>query len=136
MLRLPVREKLERFMRGRYGQDELNRVLLVSALALCAVSLITQWLGTSTLSMALVIICFFRSFSRNTKARFREAEFYFRLKSKVFRFFSGAVERLQEYRTHRIFSCPSCGRRCRVPKGKGTVRITCKKCGAKFMKKT
>ena len=71
MLRRPLQDKLERFMRGRYGQDELNRVLLVSALALCAVSLITQWLGTSTLSMALVIICFFRSFSRNTGTRFR-----------------------------------------------------------------
>jgi predicted RNA-binding Zn-ribbon protein involved in translation (DUF1610 family) len=124
-----MQDKLERFMRGRYGQDELNRVLSVTALVLCAVSLITQWLPLSSLSMALLIICFFRSFSRNTGARFREAEFYFRLKS-------GAVRFLQQRRTHRIFTCPSCGQRCRVPRDKGTVRITCRKCGAQFMKKT
>jgi predicted RNA-binding Zn-ribbon protein involved in translation (DUF1610 family) len=131
-----LKDKLERFMRGRYGQDELNRVLSVSALALCAVSIITQWLVLSYLSMALVIVCFFRSFSRNTGARFREAEFYFRLKAKVVRFFKSLTDRLQQRRTHRIFTCPSCGQRCRIPKGKGNVRITCKKCGAKFMKKT
>jgi uncharacterized paraquat-inducible protein A len=131
-----MREKLERFMRGRYGQDELNRVLSVSALALCAVSLITRWLVLSSLSMALVMVCLFRSFSRNTGARVREAEFYFKLKSKLFRFWGDWAERLQEHRTYRVFTCPSCGQRCRVPKGQGHVRITCKRCGAKFMKKT
>jgi predicted RNA-binding Zn-ribbon protein involved in translation (DUF1610 family) len=136
MRKLPGREKLERFMRGRYGQDELNRVLSASALAFCFVSLITRWLVPSSLSMALVIICIFRSFSRNTGARVREANYYFSLKSKVVRFFSSIAEKVQQRLTHRIFTCPSCGQRCRVPKGKGRIRITCKRCGAKFIKKT
>jgi predicted RNA-binding Zn-ribbon protein involved in translation (DUF1610 family) len=135
-MKLPMQDKLERFMRGRYGQDELNRVLTVTALALCTVSLITQRLVLSSLSMALVIMCLFRSLSRNTGARFMEGEFYFALKSRGFRFFGGITELLQERRTYRVFTCPSCGQRCRVPKGKGSVRITCKKCGAKFIKKT
>jgi hypothetical protein len=86
--------------------------------------------------MALVIVCLLRSFSRNTGVRFREAEFYFRLKSNIFRFFKDTAERLRQYQTHRIFVCPSCGQRCRVPKGKGRIRITCKRCGAQFIKKT
>jgi hypothetical protein len=129
-------DKLERFMRGRYGQDELNRVLSVSALVLCGISLITHWLVLSSLSMALVIVCLLRSFSRNTGARFREAEFYFGLKSNILRFSGNTAERLRQYQTHRIFTCPSCRQRCRVPKGKGRIRITCKRCGAKFIKKT
>lgn len=131
-----LRDKLERFMKGRYGQDELNRVLSVSALVLCGVSVITRRLVLSSLSMALVMVCVFRSLSRNTGARFREAEFYFRLKSTLFRFFDNTAERLRQRRTHRIFTCPSCGLRCRAPKGKGRIRITCKRCGAKFIKKT
>ncbi|MDR2136609.1 MAG: zinc-ribbon domain-containing protein [Treponema sp.] len=129
-----IRDKLERFMRGRYGQDELNRVLSVSALVICGISLITRQPVLSSLSIALVIACLLRSFSRNTGARSREAEFYFKLKSGMFRFFRDTAERLRQYQTHRIFTCPSCRQRCRVPKGKGRVRITCKRCGAKFIK--
>jgi NADH pyrophosphatase NudC (nudix superfamily) len=131
-----IRDKLERFMRGRYGQDELNRFLSVSALILCGISLITRHLVLSSLSMILVIVCLFRSFSRNTGARFREAESYFKLKSAMLRFLGNTMERLRQYRTHRIFTCPSCGQRCRVPKGKGRIRITCKRCGARFIKRT
>jgi NADH pyrophosphatase NudC (nudix superfamily) len=131
-----LKDKLERFMRGRYGHDELNRVLSVSALILCGISLITRHLLLSSLSMILVILCLFRSFSRNTGARFREAEAYFKLKSTILRLFGNTAERLRQYRTHRIFTCPSCGQRCRAPKGKGRIRITCKRCGARFIKKT
>jgi hypothetical protein len=131
-----MRDKLERFMRGRYGQDELNHILSVSALILCGVSMITRHLVLSSLSMILVMVCLFRSFSRNTGARFREAESYFKLKSAILCFFGNTAEWLRQYRTHRIFTCPSCGRRCRVPKGRGRIRITCKRCGARFIKRT
>jgi predicted RNA-binding Zn-ribbon protein involved in translation (DUF1610 family) len=95
----------------------------------------------SSLSVALVVLCLFRIFSRYTGNRAREAEFYFSLKDKVFRFFRGfkthdTTDRLRQLWTHRVFSCPSCGTRCRVPRGKGSVRITCKQCGEKFIKKT
>jgi hypothetical protein len=123
-------------MRGRYGRDELNRVLLVSALVLCAVSLITRLSALSSLSVALAGMCLFRSLSRNTGARFREAQFYFKLKSDMIRFFGDTAEQLRARRTHRIFTCPSCRQRCRVPKGKGRIRITCRRCGAQFIKKT
>jgi hypothetical protein len=131
-----IRDKLERFMRGRYGQDELNRVLAVSALVLCGISLVTRRLVLSSLSMALVFLCILRSFSRNTGARFREVEFYFRLKAGILRFFGDTAARLRQRRTHRIFTCPSCRQRCRAPKGKGRIRIACKRCGAIFIKKT
>ncbi|WP_010263803.1 Zn-finger domain-containing protein [Treponema primitia] len=135
MRKLPGQDKLERFMRGRYGHDELNRVFSALALALCFVSVIIRWPPLSSLSMALVIICVFRSFSKNTGARVREANYYFSLKSKLIRFFGGAAENVRQRMTHRIFTCPSCGRRCKVPKGKGRVKITCRHCGTQFIKK-
>jgi hypothetical protein len=135
-MRLPGKDKIERFMRGRYGHDELNRVLSVSALAFCFASLITRWLPLSSLAIALIIICTFRSFSRNTGARVREANYYFSLKYRLIRFAGGITAQVRQRMTHRIFTCPSCDRRCQVPKGKGRIRITCKGCGAQFVKRT
>ena len=36
----------------------------------------------------------------------------------------------------RCFKCPNCGQKCRVPKGKGMIAITCPRCGQDFIKKT
>jgi hypothetical protein len=146
-MRLPGRDKLERFiersrrhyrrfMQGRYGYDELNRTLSALALAFFFACLITRWLPLSLFSLALVIICAFRSFSRNTGARVREANYYFSLKSRLIRFAFEIAAKVRQRMTYRVFTCPSCSRRCRVPKGKGRVRITCKSCGTQFIKKT
>ena len=42
----------------------------------------------------------------------------------------------EKLKTHEMFYCPKCKASCFVPRGKGKVRITCPKCGAKFIGKT
>lgn len=37
---------------------------------------------------------------------------------------------------YRRFKCPKCGTVCRVPKGRGKIRITCPNCKEQFVKKT
>ena len=44
--------------------------------------------------------------------------------------------RVKDGRTHRYYKCPECGKKLRVPKGKGKISITCPQCGNKFIKKT
>lgn len=39
-------------------------------------------------------------------------------------------------RTHRIFKCPNCAQKIRVPKGKGRISIKCPRCRIEFIKKT
>lgn len=39
-------------------------------------------------------------------------------------------------KTHKSFKCPKCHTLCRVPRGKGKIRITCPSCGEKFIKRT
>ena len=42
----------------------------------------------------------------------------------------------EKLKTHEMFYCPKCKASCFVPRGKGKVRITCPKCGEKFIGKT
>lgn len=38
--------------------------------------------------------------------------------------------------THRIYKCPTCGQKVRVPKGKGKISIHCPNCNCNFIKRT
>ena len=76
------------------------------------------------LSYILLFLAIFRTFSRNTYRRYEENR-------KFLMFF----QRLRD-RDHRYFYCPRCRQQVRVPRGKGTIAITCPKCREKFVKKT
>ena len=119
---------VRRFMEGRYGNDKLNMVILVTALGMVVLySLVPTgilYLVLWLLSYVLVIWAMFRSLSRNTYKRYEENRRFLRL-----------VEQVRD-RKHRYFSCPRCRQRVRVPRGKGKISITCPRCREKFVKKT
>lgn len=119
---------LQRFMRGRYGTDKLNTMILIVGLVLCIGSMFLPagWpvLVMTLLAYACSFTVIFRSMSRNTYKRYRENRRYLSF-----------LNRLKD-REHRYFSCPKCRQSVRVPKGKGKISITCPKCREKFVKKT
>lgn len=142
--------KLEEFFRGRHGSDQLSFTLSLAGLVLvfCSPAFTNQDLrmAFSIVGLALIIWAVFRVFSRNEARRARENEvflgFFRRSGSTSARAQARKVEkekkrRLKEkLKTHEMFYCPKCGASCFVPKGKGKVRITCPKCGEKFIGKT
>lgn len=123
-----IKMALQRFMRGRYGTDKLNTLILVTGLVLCIGSMFLPvgWpVAVATLlSYVCCIIAIFRTFSRNTHKRYRENRRYLSF-----------LARLKD-RDHRYFKCPKCRQSIRVPKGKGRIAITCPKCRERFIKKT
>lgn len=127
---------LQRLMYGRYGQDDLNRFLSVSALVLCLVSVLIQGPIVSSLAMVLMFFCLFRMFSRNTEKRGRENLAFLRAKERITQFFSLTKNRISQRKTHRFYACPSCKRVLRVPRGKGLIRIHCPNCRTAFEKRT
>ena len=131
-----MREWLQRFMYGRYGQDDLSRFLCIFALVLTIINVILRWSVLSSLATAFLFLCFFRMFSRNSKKRVQENLAFLRTGKKFIQPFNRFKSRLRQRKTHRFYKCPSCKQQLRVPKGKGNISIRCPKCQMTFKKKT
>ena len=141
-----MKERLRRFMEGRYGSDELNRFLTVCGWAPLLVgfvlsgidSRIAQIFGTVLVSLAwaLLIWSVFRTLSKNTSRRAAENYAYFTYKNKILGWFRQRKARWQDRKVHRYFRCPQCRTTVRVPRGKGKIRITCPKCKNQFIRKS
>ena len=141
-----MKERLRKFMVGRYGADELNRFLTICGWVLLLAGFVlssiqrnaTQILGSLmvTLSWALLIWSIFRTLSKNTQKRASENYQYFVYKNKVVSWWKQRKTRWQDRKVHRYFRCPQCRATVRVPKGKGKIRITCPRCKNQFVKKS
>lgn len=124
------KEKIVRFMQGRYGLDQLGRYLLAVSLILMVIFILI-WPAKFLyfLALACLIYGYFRILSRNASKRYQENQ-------KFVSFISGQKLKFSQRKTHRIFKCPNCSQKIRVPKGKGKICIKCPKCRIEFIKKT
>ena len=122
-----LRDRLQRFMYGRYGVDELGRTLLYSGLGLLVLSMLTGIELLSSLSIALYVVMLVRALSRNCAARQRENIKFRRLTAPLVRRVRLLRSMLRD-KDHRYFKCPGCGKYLRVPKGKGRITVTCRSC--------
>lgn len=127
------REMIGRFMIGRYGTDQLNRTLLVVALIGMLASNFGFTLVLYMIGLVCLIICNMRMFSRNHQARYKENAAFLNLFNKAKNLFNF---KKQANTTHRIFTCPQCKQKIRIPKGKGKIMVRCPKCGNEFIKKS
>lgn len=130
-----LRESLIRFSQGRYGHDSLNYAMLAAALVLIFFSAVLNNTILSLLSFVFLILVNYRALSRNIVARVNENR-VFREKTTVPRRFIKAVSLGRKDREHRYVLCPGCHQICRIPRGRGTVEVTCPKCHKTFMKRS
>ena len=130
------RDKLQRFMYGRYGQDQLSRFILIVALVLLVLGSLFRLPLVSTVVMLLLIWTYYRMLSKNVQARYAENQKYLELKDRVLGFFTKTKNRSEDLKTHHIYRCPKCGQKIRVPRGKGMIVITCPKCRTEFKKRS
>lgn len=130
-----MREKLQRFMWGRYGNDNLNQFLLAFAF----VCLIISFFGGSLfyiLATIVMIYAYFRMFSRNTARRVAENQIYLKQTMKIRGFFAKKKREWSQRKIYHIYKCPNCRQKIRVPRGKGRIAIKCRKCGNEFIRKS
>ena len=134
-----MRERLARFMAGRNGNDQLNNFLLILEMILILLSIfipgrVGKYLYIAVL--ALLVYIYFRMFSRNITKRREENGKYIRLKYRIDEAYRVRRERWVQRKDYKFFTCPSCRTTLRVPRGKGQIRIVCRKCGNTFTGKT
>ena len=126
-------------MIGRNGNDALNRFLLVVDLLLLLLSsFFRNAIGRILMLLALLCLAltWFRMLSRDLIRRSDENTRYLRLRNRVTAFFRVRKERWIQRKEYKFFACPSCRATMRVPRGRGKVRIVCRKCGTSFNGKT
>ena len=129
-----MREKLQRFMIGRYGIDTYGRFLLGTVMVLWVINLLTNSKLVYSWALLLMIYEYYRMFSRNTTKRYQENVKFIQIKNKVVSKFKSEKSQLKQRKTHHIYRCPTCKQKIRIPRGKGRICITCPKCKTEFTK--
>ena len=129
-----MRDKMARFMMGRYGNDPLNQVLMVLALVFMFAS--SLWQPLYSFALVIMVFSLFRMFSRNVEKRRAEFMAFDKVKSRIVSFFKTIKNMAVGTKTHRYFRCPKCKQQLRAPRGKGRINIHCQKCQTDFQRKT
>lgn len=134
-----MREKLLQFMAGRNGNDEFNRFLLAVDMLLILLSIVfSKGIGRSLSPIALILLglTYFRMLSRDRFRRSDENARYLRIRDKVIGALRIRKEQWLQRKDYKFFVCPACKATLRVPKGRGKIKIVCRKCGNSFMGKS
>lgn len=123
-------------MVGRYGTDEFNVFLISIALLLSLLSSGTNIYGFSVFSGILIVVYFFRAFSRDIWKRQRENSWFLKYFNPVRSWFQKMVYQTKDQIKNKYYKCPNCNQKLRVPRGKGKIEISCPKCRTEFIKRT
>ena len=123
-------------MQGRNGMDELAQAINVVVLILLIISLFTKSSLLSFLALALLIYMYIRVLSKNTPKRYEENQKFRNFRYDATVKWNNKKKEWQQRKVYRIFRCPMCKQKVRVPKGRGKICITCPKCKAEFIKRS
>ena len=133
-----MKEKIGRFMAGRYGNDKLNQFMMAVFLGCAVLNLVVRNAYASTVlnswECLLILLVYIRMFSRNISKRYAENQKYLALENRLRRFFGQKRYLMQQRKEYHIYKCPGCKQKIRIPRGKGKISIRCPKCGEEFIK--
>lgn len=132
------RQKLAGFMYGRYGTDQLNRFLVIVFAIFAVLQILVRGnyfsLVINSWELVLLVVIYYRMFSKNIQKRYAENQKYLLLENKVKHFWGKAKYIQQQRKEFHIYTCPQCRQKIRIPRGKGKISVRCPKCGIEFVK--
>lgn len=130
-----MRDKIVRFMYGRYGQDEFSVALMITGMVLMVLSVLPKMHFLYAISFMCVVYAMYRTFSKDFNKRYKERNWYLKVSKKPSKFIRIQTRRFKERKTHDYYRCNKCGTYNRIPKGHGKILITCPKCSNQFERK-
>ncbi len=126
-----VRDRVSRFMYGRYGGDQLGMTLVVASVVCTVVASLAGWRWLSLLSIVLVLVELWRMLSRDHAARSNENQAFLSAVATPRAWVRRQQGKWANRKTKAYVRCPHCHAEFALPKGKGRLRATCPKCGQK-----
>lgn len=122
--------KFNSYFKNSYGWDDLSKYLLIFGIVFS--------FRRATMFFGIILIAYgtWRSFSKNNYKRSGELAAFQNIIMKIrqrFYSYKGTVNKAIGYK---IFACPNCGQKLRVPRKQGRITITCKSCSTKFAGKS
>ena len=123
-----MREKFIRFMQGRNGVDDFAKftmgvafVSIILAMFMGNGSLLGSLLDT--IGLLAIVYTYYRILSKNIQKRYEENQKYLSMTSKVRTRFQKEKNLMMQRKTHHIYTCPGCGQKIRIPRGRGKIEI-------------
>lgn len=139
-----------KFLQNMYGFDLLSIFLILIS------SILNIWNPTRLLSLIIFLYAIYRAFSKKIYKRKQEYNIFYTYANKLLNKFgkslpynipnfdllniSSVFNNIKYWytqkRLYKITICPNCNQKLRLPRGKGKILVTCKKCSIKFDFKT
>ena len=130
------RDRLARFMWGRYGIDGLYYGLLVTYFVTWFLQAVVKpdiaKAILSLIGLVALIFMLFRVFSKNIPARRKENDKFMKIWTKIKNFFILQKNKIRDFKHYTYKKCPACKATLRLPRKKGTHNVVCPKCRNRF----
>ncbi|MGD8401441.1 MAG: hypothetical protein PVH64_11015 [Bacillota bacterium] len=126
------RDKLARFMSGRYGVDQLYYGLMAVYFVLLVARAFIRWSVVDILMWMVLIGMIFRPLSRNVYQRRRENEQFLKIWNRIKAKSALTIRRIKEFKTRRFRRCPHCKTVLRLPRKTGKHTVECPCCHHEF----
>ena len=132
-----LRERIARFMAGRYGVDSLYYALFVSSFVLFIINMFLINFRIVSFIIALVadalfFYAIFRFLSRNIYKRQKENAAYLNFMKKPKKYLNLIKCKFRDRKTHVYKRCPACHNNLRLPKENGKHTVVCPCCKNRF----
>ena len=127
------KNKLIKFMQGRYGVDELYKFLFILYITSFIINIFLNSLILEIIGLIIVLFAFYRVFSKNIYKRSKENKEYLKLKKQIIKPFKNIKRNIKD-KDNIYKKCPKCKTTLKlpIPYKRGIKHTTCPKCKNKL----
>lgn len=131
-----MKDKIYRFMRSRYGSDQLSAFLTWGGLVLMVVDAFVKTGLVYLIGLVMFVYGYIRIMSKNYDKRAAQNRWFMEHTAGIRNLGKRMKKQKEAGKEYKIFVCSKCQQMIRVPRGKGRIQIRCPKCGNSFVKKS
>ena len=129
-------QKVLRFLQERYGIDDLSKLMMGIVFILAVINMFFRLPVLSAFIWAVIILIYFRMFSKNKYKRYQENQLYLKYMEPFQNWIRKQINIIKLRKDYHIYTCPTCKQKIKIPRGKGRIAVRCPKCRTEFIKKS